>query len=168
MLLSMCEYGQAFSAIDWVKWIGAAVTLGGFLWGIVVTLRTQSLTARKPFLDYQLKLYQEITQVAGILATSEDDAERKTFEKRFWQMYWAELALVENGGYKPKDGGVEAAMVHFGTILRHRSSKKSLHHAALMLAHACRDSLAESWHVSDWAEPDYTPPRGADQTGESD
>jgi hypothetical protein len=147
-------------AIDWVKWIGAAVTLCGFLWGIFSTLRTQALTARRPFLDYQLQLYQEITRTVGILATSEDDAERKTAETRFWRMYWAELALVENGGYKPKNGGVAKAMEHFGNLLLGGNDRRLLPPAALLLAHACRDSLAESWRVADWAEPDFSPSNG--------
>jgi hypothetical protein len=148
-------------AFDIAKVVGTVVALGGFLSGIYFGLRTQALTARKPFLDYQLKLYQEITRTVGILATSDDASERKTAEMRFWRMYWAELALVENGGYKAKDGGVEGAMVRIKTLLRAGANQESLQSAALMLAHACRDSLAKSWHVADWAQPDYTPSRDA-------
>jgi hypothetical protein len=80
----------------------------------------------------------------------------KTAETRFWQLYWGELAMVENGGIKTKNGGVEGAMVRFGEELKKQSrSQLALQGLSLDLAHVCRDSLATSWGVQDWRAPDY-------------
>jgi len=48
---------------------------------------------------------------------------------------------------------VEAAMVQFGRALDAGSSGHALQKASLALAHACRDSLAESWGVKQWRNP---------------
>lgn len=139
-----------------LKWIGALVAVGGLLWGItsfLITSRiqaeTRQLEARKPFLDRQLKLYTETTQNATILATSSDPDELEKARGRFWELYWGELAMVENRG-------VEAAMVAFGRCLDKGCVQKELQPLALDLAHACRDSLAISWGVEDWSIPTYT------------
>src|ERR1700704_4652474 len=103
---------------DWVSWIPIVIAVGGFIWGIISTLRTNALAAQKPFLDYQLRLYQEATTTVAILATSVDNDELRHSESRFWRLYWSELALVENGGLRASGGGVEGAMVQFGNLLR--------------------------------------------------
>ena len=79
------------------KWVTIFVTVGGFLWGVVSILQARAIDARRPFLDHQLKLYQEATKTAAILATSNDAAELQTAEIRFWQLYWGELAMVDTG-----------------------------------------------------------------------
>lgn len=138
------------------KWLTIVVTLAGFLWGITSVLQSRAIDARRPFLDLQLKLYQDATKVAAILATSRESKELADAETRFWQLYWGELAMVENGGIKTKDGGVEGAMVRFGDELQKGAQDRSiLKHRSLELAHICRDSLAESWGVRDWRKPDY-------------
>ena len=151
------------SAETLIKWIGALVAVGSLLWGatsFLITSRiqaeTRQLEARKPFLERQLTLYTEATQVAASLATSSnpDDLEQK--RQRFWELYWGELALVENGGVGAKEGGVEAAMVVFGQCLDRGCPQSELQPLALRLAHACRDSLAASWGVQDWSTPTYT------------
>ena len=137
-----------------LKWATALVTLAGFFWGVDATLKTRALDARRPFLDMQLKLYEETTKTASVLVSSEDLAELKAAEVRFWQLYWGQLAMVENGGSLAADGGVEAAMVQFGAVLQtHPKDRSELQQLSLRLAHACRDSLAESWGVRDWRTP---------------
>ena len=144
------------------KWVTILVTIGGFFWGVTSALQTRAIDARRPFLDLQLKLYQEATNATAILATSTDPSELRLAEVRFWQLYWGELAMVENGGIKAKNGGVEGAMVRFGDQLsKHPQDRSTLQRLALDLAHICRDSLAESWGVRDWRSPDYgSPTRG--------
>jgi hypothetical protein len=138
------------------KWLVIMVSVGGFLWGVVSVLQARAIDARRPFLDLQLKLYQEATKAAAILATSSNADELKTAETRFWQLYWGELAMVENGGIQTKDGGVEGSMVRFGDQLKKPSRDRStLQRLSLELAHTCRDSLAESWNVRDWRSPSY-------------
>jgi len=94
-----------------------------------------------------------------VLATSSEPDQRRTAEVRFWELYWGELAMVENGGFKAKSGGVEGAMVRFGEALLKNSPPNLpiLQQRSLELAHVCRDSLAESWGVRDWRTPSYGP-----------
>jgi hypothetical protein len=138
------------------KWVTILVTVAGFFWGVTAALQGRAIEARRPFLDLQLKLYQEATKVTAVLATSTDPAELQVAEVRFWQLYWGELAMIENGGIKTENGGVEGAMVRFGDQLSsHPQDRSLLKQLSLELAHVCRDSLAESWNVRDWRSPDY-------------
>lgn len=146
-----------------IKWVSVFVAVGGLLWGVtsfLITARiqaeTRQLEARKPFLERQLALYTEATQNAAILATSSDPDAIEKARQRFWEIYWGELAMVENGGLDSKDGGVESAMVAFGQCLNTGCPQPELQPLALRLAHACRDSLAVSWGVQDWSVPTYT------------
>ncbi len=76
------------------KWVTIAVTLAGFLWGVASVLQTRAIDARRLFLDRQLRLYEEATKTAAILATSDDQSQLRAAEIRFWQLYWGELAMV--------------------------------------------------------------------------
>src|SRR5262245_23121160 len=89
------------------KGVTILVTAGGFFWSVAAALQSHAIDARRPFLDLQLKLYQDATKTASILATSNDAKELEEAEARFWQLYWGELGLVENGGIKSDNGGVE-------------------------------------------------------------
>ena len=107
---------------------------------------SRRIEATRPFLERQLKLYTEATQVAATIATSENTSERAAAIKRFWSLYWGELALVE-------DKRVEAAMYNLGRALDQQLAKDDLEQLLLKLAHACRDSLAISWGVKEWQNP---------------
>jgi hypothetical protein len=133
--------------------LGAVVA---FCWGVFQFIATQNaqvetrrIEATKPFLERQLKLYTEATQAAATLATSKKADELDSASKKFWSLYWGELALVE-------DKRVEAAMVQFGRALEAGSTGQQLSQHSLALAHACRDSLAESWGVKQWRNPHST------------
>jgi hypothetical protein len=67
--------------------------------------------SRRPFLELQLKLYTETAQVAGKLAVADigGDEYRKALY-RFWELYWSELAVVE-------EQRVELAMEKIGDAL---------------------------------------------------
>ena len=130
--------------------LGAVAT---FAWGMFQYIEnnkeqseSRRIEATKPFLERQLKLYTEATQSAATLATSENPSERAAAIKRFWSLYWGELALVE-------DKEVEAAMVGLGKGLDRQASPAELKQLSLKLAHACRDSLALSWGVKEWHNP---------------
>lgn len=154
---TMSERGKRQTLEALAKWATVVATLAGLLWGVVSTLETWSRESRRPFLDRQLTLYEEATRTAAVLATSEDPTEVEAAEERFWQLYWGELALVENGGLGAQGGGVEAAMVRFGNALRARPrNMEILQQRSLDLAHACRDSLADSWGVPSWKSPQYS------------
>jgi hypothetical protein len=138
---------------SWVKvlsLLGAVIT---FSYGVFQYIRNEQrqaesrrVEATKPFLERQLKLYTEATQAAATLATSNDETERTAALKRFWSLYWGELALVE-------DRKVEVAMVQFGKGLQDQGASAEIKQLSLQLAHACRDSLAKSWGVQEWQSP---------------
>jgi hypothetical protein len=141
------------SAIKLLSILGAVVTFG---WGVYQYVKSedrrvesQRVEATKPFLERQLRLYTEATQAAATIATSEDRKERAAAEKRFWSLYWGELALVE-------DKAVEGAMVEFGRGLSGGAPAEEIKRLSLRLAHACRDSLALSWGVKEWQRPVYS------------
>jgi hypothetical protein len=137
-------------------WVKILTLLGGviaFGWGVyqfMTNQRSQADTRRieatRPFLDRQLKLYTEATQAAATLATSSSKEELAAARARFWSLYWGELALVE-------DKRVEAAMVQLGQALERGAIGKDVAQLSLNLAHACRDSLADSWGVKQWRNP---------------
>ena len=150
---------------DIVKMIGAAVLIAGFLWGIYTYKHTSQrelaehmaeaerfavtrrVEATKPYLEMKLKLYTEATQIAAKIATTDNkDYLKKENIDRFMQLSWGELALVE-------DREVASAMISFRNCLMKECSMVELEQASLKLAHACRDSLARSWGVEDWASP---------------
>jgi apolipoprotein N-acyltransferase len=137
----------------WIKALSVLGAVVAFGWGVFQFVATQDareetrrIEATKPFLERQLKLYTEATQAAATLATSKNAEELDTANERFWSLYWGELALVE-------DEKVEAAMVQFGRALEAGSVGQQLQISSLALAHACRDSLAESWGVKQWRKP---------------
>lgn len=133
-----------------LKILAGFVTLVGLFWGMFTyldsrerELDTRRVEATRTFLERQLELYTHATRAAATLATTEDDAARAQASKRFWELYWGELALVENQE-------VERAMVEMGRGLEEGASAAQLRQLSLNLAHACRKSLAESWGVELW------------------
>lgn len=137
----------------WIKILTLVGAVIAFTWGayqFLATQRAQAETRRieatRPFLDRQLKLYTDATQAASTLATSSSKEEVALATQRFWSLFWGELALVE-------DKRVEAAMVALGSALDEGKTGSELRSRSLELAHACRDSLAESWGVRAWRNP---------------
>ncbi len=148
-----------------LKLIAALGAVASFIWGVWVwddkskkelvqaekeSLRlaeSRRIESTKPFLERQLALYTEASQVAAVLATSIDDADRRKAKERFWKLYWGELALVENSQ-------VEASMVELGDALKLDKKQVELQQLSLNLAKACRNSLDRSWGVHAWSNPD--------------
>jgi hypothetical protein len=134
--------------------IGSAVTFAYSAWTDVETRRRN---ARAPFLERQLATYLEATRVASKLATNNRGSQIFVAnERRFWELYWGELSLVE-------DWHVESAMVAMGHCLRGdctRCHQGTLEQCALRLAHACRKSLGISWGVKDWLYTGEEPTHG--------
>lgn len=110
------------------------------------TTESRRIEATRPFLEKQLALYSEATCVCARIASSETPDGASV--ARFWELYWGELALVEN-----RD--VESAMVDYGNALQFMPEDRSeLRHRSLRLAAVCRTSLARSWGVEAWVAPD--------------
>jgi hypothetical protein len=107
-------------------------------------LRKQRIEAAKPFLEIRQQKYMEAIKVAGILANPGDHTpqELKEAEKRFSELYWAELSLVEARE-------VESTMKSMATALRKYERPTPEQEAAIKLAHALRDSLVKSWGVDE-------------------
>lgn len=142
--------------ITFESWLKIIPLVGGviaFIWGVVQfsivqheQAETRLIEARRPFLERQLNLYTEATKAASTLATSSKSVEVETATEKFWALYYGELAMVE-------DKKVEDAMVRLGKALQAKESATSIRKSSLRLAHACRESLAESWGVQDWRNP---------------
>ena len=150
---------------DFLKLLGVLGAVASFIWGVWVwrdkshkeldqqireakqLAESRRVEATKPFLERQLKLYTEASQVAATIATSDNSAEVKKATKRFWELYWGELALVEN-----KE--VESAMVKLGEAMGANNNQNALKGLSLELARACRYSLDKSWGIHAWVNPD--------------
>lgn len=69
------------------------------------------IEAQRPFLERQLKMYVEATEVVGKMVTiTPSSTEWDGLERRFWELYWTELTMVE-------DKMVEEAMVKYSKAL---------------------------------------------------
>ena len=123
-----------------LKILTVLLPLGGLLFGGWKYIQTTRLEAQRPFLEYQLELYKETARVAVGIATSGPQRQSE-LKRRFEELYWGELALVESRS-------VEAAMVQFRKALKLDSA--DLKPKALDLAHALRQSLAQSWQNAAW------------------
>jgi hypothetical protein len=107
----------------------------------------RKIESTKPFLERQLKLYTEATQVAATIATTLDSGKRKAAYERFLELYTGELAMVENPH-------VAAAMVAMRRAIESSADNQTLESFSLALAHACRESLDRSWGINAWKTPD--------------
>lgn len=144
-----------------LKLLSPLLAVAAFFWGIYTyrdtarqelaraeadalrTAETRRIEATRPYLDKQLVLYTEATQVAATIATSTDAEHVKKATKRFKELYWGELALVERTS-------VARAMVALRLALDAEQGQEELAPLALDLAHACRDELAVSWGTDAW------------------
>jgi hypothetical protein len=145
----------------WLKFLSIIGAIGSFVWGVWVWqdkaekeraqarfdaaryAETRRVEAMKPFLDKQLVLFTEATQVASYIANAPSREGAAKQIERFWQLYWGELALVERGN-------VAKAMIAFGNGLNSGQPPRVLQGLALDLAHACRDELAVAWGTDAW------------------
>ena len=124
---------------DWGPLIGGVGAFAlPFLYTIVKDARTRRIEAQKPHLERQLKLYTEACQVTVCLATSSEQGKKEEAAKRFWELYWGELCMVE-------DRGVEQAMAKFGEALNGNVEQEALKDSCYDLAHAFRKSLEKTW-----------------------
>ncbi len=129
--------------------------IASFTWGIWLwydksrqEIDQARLAAVKPFLEIQLKTYQEAVRAATAIANAGDKQQEGKAIVRFWELYWGEMALVENGEVKD-------AMVAFGSALDNAGGDRGkLKRPSLDLAHACRRSLDKSWGTQAWTDPD--------------
>jgi hypothetical protein len=129
------------------KLIATVGLVAGGGWSLITYLlgrkdqaKTAAIEAKKPFNEKRLDRYIQAVFAAATIATSTNQAEIDSAKQRFWNLYWGELALFE-------DRNVESAMVKLGEALESGRAGHDLRGLALALAHACRDSLGDSWSV---------------------
>ncbi len=107
-------------------------------------LRDIRWEAQKPFLRRQMELCFEASAVASTLATSNDQKVWTETKSRFYQLYWGELAIVE-------DIKVETQMVKFERLMQEQNPSnlpaKQLAARALQISHACRALISASWEI---------------------
>jgi hypothetical protein len=115
--------------------------------------RTRLLEARKPFIDKQLALYIETTKVAGELASTYSSGPTNEWNnsfRRFEQLYWTELSMVE-------DDNVRLAMEDFYKYLNWVNEQpaivplekwRDLQYSSYRLARAIRGSIESTWDVT--------------------
>lgn len=125
------------------KIISLLIAIPAFALALLKFVRDRWLETNKPFLERQLSLYAEATRVASILATSRDPILREPAHTRFAELFWGELAMVE-------DHEVELAMIAFRKKLERDEGEEGLPVLSVRLAHACRRSLARSWNAPKW------------------
>jgi hypothetical protein len=153
--------GESDTLHRWATIVPLIIAALGFVWGVYQYFQGQKvraeqikldqdreavqrrIEARRPFLEKQLTLYTEASIAAATIATSNDAAAIAKAKTRFHELYWGELALVE-------DSPVEQAMMGFGRGLDQGADQAELQQLSLKLAVACRDSLAVSWDTPVW------------------
>ena len=116
--------------------------------------RSQLLQAQQPFLEHRWKAYIETSAVAGALvALDTTDPSWANARKRFWELYWSELTMVETPNvasamvdFANKLSAVDAALGKDQAVLS--NARSQLNAAALMLARALKESIQASWGLS--------------------
>lgn len=91
-----------------------------------------------------MKLCFAAASTVSTLATTTDPTKWEEAEGKFWELYWGELAVVENEDVAQK-------MFDFGTKLKTESPAalpaKDLVVPSIRIAHACRELIKDSWNV---------------------
>lgn len=134
-----------------LKSIGTFITILSVIIGVVISVmnfriakekeaESRKIEAAKPFLELRQKLYLEALNNASILASkdlhSEDDVIKA--KKRFSELYWGELSLIE-------ESSIEELMIAVATAENLHASPNPTQKATYNLAHAMRESLVRSW-----------------------
>jgi tRNA/tmRNA/rRNA uracil-C5-methylase (TrmA/RlmC/RlmD family) len=145
--------------VRYLPLLTALVAVAAFLSGVYQfkTLQNERLRAEKITSDREFKkalwekqrdFYLEAARAASTLASFNENAEkdilaeRTRAQVRFWQLYYGELAVIED----PK---VSKAMVDYGRCLRAyefgNCSQSDLKQHARALAQEFRDAISRAW-----------------------
>jgi hypothetical protein len=126
-----------------LPWILSFITLGAGIWQYA---DKSAQSNKAPFLEKQLEISFEASDVAARLATETNADEWEKARKDFWRLYWGPLGIVE-------DKAVEAAMVALGKIVPKLADENlelpmaTLEQPSLQLALATRNLILGSWKV---------------------
>jgi hypothetical protein len=106
----------------------------------------------KPVREAQLKLYQEISDTAALIATlPKDSPEQEKSRRDFLRLYYGPLTMAEDFSHgrtdEADDPTVEAAALFKMCLERQdcRDDTEAVHRLSRALAYTCRESLRKSW-----------------------
>ena len=140
-VMSESRTGTITLVIPWlITIVGAAIGLWQFI-------LQQQQANRQPFLQRQLELCFQASEITGRLSSETDPAQWEKDRVAFWKLYWGPLSIVE-------DQAVESAMVEFGKLIPSHPQPDlklpmtSLGGPSYKLAHAIRGLVASSWQVN--------------------
>ncbi|MEY2926903.1 MAG: hypothetical protein RL367_1380 [Pseudomonadota bacterium] len=124
--------------------LAGAVVAAAF--GLYWNFRSAREARKLPFLQRQLDLCFEASNLVSILATSSDPAVWQAARARFWELYYGVLAVVE-------DPAIENVMARCGKFIAPFGPPPELPVAALCepslaLSHAIRDLLFKAWKIN--------------------
>src|SRR5688572_5773566 len=122
--------------------VGIVISVLNFRIAKEAEAESRKIEAAKPFLELRQKLYLEALTNASILASKNlhTDDEVSKARKRFAELYWGELSLIE-------EASIEASMVAVARAEHLNDSVNITQRNTLILAHAMRESLVNSWGV---------------------
>ena len=135
------------------RFLGNFITTMSVIVGIVISVlsfkeakkaeaESRKIEAAKPFLELRQELYLEALKNASILASKNfhTEEEVKEAKKKFAQLYWGQLSLVE-------ERNIEKTMVEVAKEEHILDSVYQSQQPTLNLAHLMRESLIKSWGV---------------------
>jgi hypothetical protein len=154
------KYGPAIVVVIGALWQGATYLISRNDQA-VAEQRRLLIEARKPFLDKQLALYTETTEVAGLLFTLplptaahlEDQSATKDWSwarRRFPQLFWNELPMVEDKAVEGAMGDFSFKLHEVETCIRDTAPQCDGIQAQMAatsrdLASAIRASIKDGW-----------------------
>ncbi len=134
-----------------IKSLGAFITTISVVVGIVISVmnfriakekeaESIKIETAKPFLELRQKLYLEALNNASVLASKELHTEEEVVKakKRFAELYWGELSLIE-------ERSIEATMMAIADAEHLTDSITTTQQNVYALAHHMRESLINSW-----------------------
>lgn len=136
-----------------LKVVGASVAVGSLTVAVLTYFlevwrhsETRRIEASRPYLDKQLAICTELTQVASFLAVR-NDHDSRWLEKqfRFHELYAGEATLVYGDGVKSAIDGFYQALQPPG-----KNEQFKLIELSRKLAGQCRDELASAWRTDLW------------------
>jgi len=123
--------------------------------------QARAFDLQKPYWEKQLELYFAAAEAAASIATSTDQDERARSERRFWQLYCGQLAVLEDELNQDDSREIEGAMVRFGKCLKASTCLSvpepcdtvELNKRSLGLAYAIRKSVSKTWRGQEGVMP---------------
>ncbi len=114
------------------------------VWTVWEFSASAGIEARKPFLQKQLTLCFEAVTQASTLATTTDPAKWQKAKSRFLELYWGELAVVENEAVAKK---MIAFKQKLPSAIGNELPIKGLEGPSILIAHECRALIKDNWKV---------------------